>query len=98
MRAGLVERAEAWPWSSLLGLTAPEQWPARLEPGTVPRGTLWVEGVNAVTADIDMAIIRQSVCWDRPFGTSGPGCLSPLAVMKGLASTPARCQKLGPVP
>ena len=48
-----------------------EQGPVRLEPGTVPRGTLWVEGVNAVTADIDLAIIRQSVCRDRPFGTSG---------------------------
>ena len=71
LRAGLVERAEAWPWSSLRWLAAPEQGPVRLEPGTVPRGTLWVEGVNAVTADIDLAIIRQSVCRDRPFGTSG---------------------------
>ena len=54
LRAGLVERAEAWPWSSLRWLAAPEQGPVRLEPGTVPRGTLWVEGVNAVTADIDL--------------------------------------------
>ncbi len=71
LRAGLVERAEAWPWSSLRWLAAPERGPVRLEPGTVPRGTLWVEGVNAVTADIDLEIIRQSVRRDRPFGTSG---------------------------
>ena len=43
----------------------------RLEPSTVPRGTLWVEGVNAVTGDIDLEAIRESVCRDRPFGTSG---------------------------
>ena len=42
----------------------------RLEPGTVPRGTLWVEGVNAVTADVDLQIIRESVRRDRPSGTS----------------------------
>ena len=48
-----------------------EQAPVRLEPGTVPRGTLWVEGVNAVTADIDLETIRQSMRRDRPFGTSG---------------------------
>ena len=40
----------------------------RLERGTVPREALWVEGVNAVTADIDLAIIRQSVCRDRTLG------------------------------
>jgi len=38
---------------SLCWLSAPPQTPVRLEPGTVPRGTLWVEGVNPVTADID---------------------------------------------
>ena len=42
----------------------------RLEPGTVPRGTLWVEGVNAVTANIELGNIRDSVRRDRPFGTS----------------------------
>ena len=61
LRAGLVERAEDWPWSSLRWLAAPERSPVRLEPGTVPRGTLWVEGVNAPTADIDLAEIRESV-------------------------------------
>src|SRR5262249_45068832 len=45
LRAGLVDRAEAWPWSSLRWLVAPERAPVRLEPGTVPRGSLWVAGV-----------------------------------------------------
>ena len=70
LRAGLVGRAEEWRWSSLCWLSTPEQGPVRLEPGTVPRGTLWVEGVNAVTADIDLQIIRESVRRDRPLGTS----------------------------
>jgi putative transposase len=69
LRAGLVERAEAWRWSSLRWLSAPEEAPVPLEPGTVPRGTLWVEGVNAATADIDLANIRESVSRDRPFGS-----------------------------
>ena len=42
----------------------------RLEPGTVPRGALWVEGVNAVTADIDLESVRESVCRDRLDGYS----------------------------
>jgi putative transposase len=69
-RAGLVERAQAWRWSSLRWLAAPEQAPVPLEPGTVPRGTLWVEGVNAPTADIDLENVRESIRRDRPFGSS----------------------------
>jgi putative transposase len=37
LRAGLVGRAEEWPWSSLRWVSAPAQAPVRLEPGTVPR-------------------------------------------------------------
>ncbi len=37
-RAGLVERAEAWRWSSLRWLALPDEAPIRLVPGTVPRG------------------------------------------------------------
>jgi hypothetical protein len=70
LRAGSVDRAEAWPWSSLRWLSAPERAPVRPEPGTVPRGSLWVEGVNAATADIDLESVRESVRRDRPFGSS----------------------------
>ena len=73
LRAGLVERAEAWPWSSLRWLAAPERAPVRLEAGTVPRGTLWIEGVNAATADIEAAVerVRESIRRDRPYGLDG---------------------------
>jgi putative transposase len=73
LRAGLVERAEAWRWSSLPWLGAPERAPVRLEAGTVPRGSLWVEGVNATTPDIEAEAerVRGSIRRDRPYGTDG---------------------------
>jgi putative transposase len=70
LRAGLVDRAEAWSWSSLRWLATPDRSPVRLEAGTVPRGPLWIEGVNAATADIGLEDVRESVCRDRPFGST----------------------------
>jgi putative transposase len=70
LRTGLVGRAEEWRWLSLRWLSAPAQPPVRLEQSTVPRGTLWVEGVNAVTSDVDLSIIREYARRDRPLGTS----------------------------
>ena len=71
LRAGLAERAEAWPWSSLRWLAAPERCPVRLEPGTVSRGSLWIEGVNAPTADVELEALRESIRRDRPYGADG---------------------------
>jgi putative transposase len=68
LRAGLVERAEAWEWSSLRWLATPERSPVRLEPGTVPRGTAWLEGVNAAMAEAEVDRLRECVRRDRPFG------------------------------
>ena len=70
MRAGLVERAEAWPWSSLRWLAAHEQAPVRLEPGTVLRGRDWVEGVNAAMTEAEVERVRHCVRRDRPFGSA----------------------------
>ena len=69
LRAGLVERAEAWRWSSLPWLKAPERAPVRVELDAVPRGALWVEGVNAATADVDEEAVRESIRRDRPYGS-----------------------------
>ena len=71
LRAGPVNRAEAWRWSSLHWFGEPGRSPVRLEAGTIPRGALWIEGVNAVIADIGLEDIRESVRRDRPFGSSG---------------------------
>ena len=69
LRAGLVERAEAWRWSSRRWLEAPERAPVRREVGAVARGRLGVEGVNAATADLDVAGGRESIRRDRPYGS-----------------------------
>ncbi len=70
LRAGLVERAEDWLWSSLRWLARLEEAPIRLVAGTVPRGALWVEGVNSATADVELETLRESVRRGRPFGTA----------------------------
>ena len=35
-----------------------------------PRGTLWEEGVNAASADVELQNVRECVRRDRPLGTS----------------------------
>ena len=64
LRAGLVERAEDWPWSSL---RAGDSGPA-LDPGPVPRGADWLEFVNAPMTEAEVAAIRLSLRRDRPYG------------------------------
>jgi putative transposase len=68
LRAGLVARAETWEWSSLKWLATPERSPVRLEPGTVPRGTQWQDGVNAPMSEAEVDRLRECVRRDRPFG------------------------------
>ena len=69
LRAGLVRRAEAWPWSSLAGhrLSAFDvpisSWP-------VPRPPDWVEQVNATPAQSDERRFRESLRRGSPLGSS----------------------------
>jgi putative transposase len=67
LRAGLVGRAEDWPWSSLrpASVAAPN-W---LDPGPAPRGRGWVEEVNRVADEGELARLRRSVDRDAPFGS-----------------------------
>src|SRR5262249_10234046 len=69
LRAGLVERAEAWRWSSLWWLEAPERALVRLELGAVARGRRWIEGVNAATADIEDEGMREAIRRDLTYGS-----------------------------
>jgi putative transposase len=64
LRAGLVARAEGWPWSSLSRTAGP---PA-LDPGPVPRGAGWAEWVNAAMTEAECAAVRESLRRDRPLG------------------------------
>lgn len=69
LRANLVPRAEAWPWSSLArrvearGLDLLDDWPVPLPLG-------WPEQVNAVETAGELAALRRSVQRGAPFGTA----------------------------
>lgn len=70
LRAGLVERAEQWPFSSLgyppAGADGPP--PFRLAAWPVERPARWAETVNELLPVASLAALRQSVNRGRPFG------------------------------
>ena len=84
LRARLVDRAEDWRWSSLRWLSNPEHAPVRLEPGTVPRGSQWVDGVNESSTDPEAERLRECIRRDRLFGS--PNWTIATAQRLGLAS------------
>ena len=65
LRAGLVERAEAWRWSSLAAREggAPPSW---LEAPSLPRG--WRDYVNEAQSAAEVDALRRSVNRGFPFG------------------------------
>lgn len=65
LRAGLVARAETWPWSSLH--PAPDAPP--LDPGPAPRGADWIEHVNTPMTEAEVEAIRLATRRNRPFGS-----------------------------
>jgi putative transposase len=68
LRAGLVQRAEDWPWSSLHRVPSRASPSIPLEPGPAPRGADWVEAVNAPMFETDVTRVRESIRRDRPLG------------------------------
>jgi putative transposase len=64
LRAGLVERAQDWKWSSL---QRNSERPV-LDPGPVPHGAEWTEFVNTPMTEAEVAAIRLSLRRDRPYG------------------------------
>lgn len=68
LRAGLVTRAQDWPWGSLAASRDPAR-PVRLEPGPAPRDARWTRGVNAPMSDAELAAMRHCVARGAPFGT-----------------------------
>ena len=69
LRAGLVERAEDWPWSSLYRRLhgTPEQL-TLLADSPVPLGRKWCEQVNQPQSEAELAAIRRSITRGQPFG------------------------------
>jgi len=67
VRAGLVARAEDWPWSSASDLTgtcrpALHAWP-------MPRPPQWLDLVNEPEPALALAALRECVTHSAPYGT-----------------------------
>ena len=70
LRAGLVEQAEHWRWSSL------HHWRTNdplngIDPGPVPRPEPWIEWVNQPLSAAELDQIRHSVNRGTPYGSVG---------------------------
>jgi putative transposase len=65
VRAGLVKRAQDWPWSS----AAPrdEEQPV-LDPGPVPRPAHWLSCVNTPQTEAELEKLRECLRRRRPLG------------------------------
>jgi putative transposase len=84
LRAGLVEHAEDWPWSSL------QEWelaqPSSIvHPGTVPRPENWVWWVNQPQTAAELEEVRQSVNRGTPYGS--PVWVRRAAIQLGLEAS-----------
>jgi putative transposase len=72
LRAGLVQRAEDWPWSSLAcRLAGGEVALRRLHPGPVPLPANWLKLVNQPQTEADLKAMRRSLARGRPYGSDG---------------------------
>ena len=84
LRAGLVERAEDWPWCSLSRRPASEAriplsaWP-------LPRPARWTQHVNQPQTEGEVEAIRRSLRRGRPYG--GQAWTERIAHKIGLEST-----------
>ena len=68
LRAGLVGRAEDWPWSSLRWWGAADR-PEWLTDGPVDRPNDWARRVNTALSSRELERVRRSVVRGRPFGS-----------------------------
>jgi putative transposase len=85
LRAGLVTRAENWPWGSLAWRRAPRvRSVLSAPPVTLP--TDWPEWVNAPQTTEELAALRNCVNGQKPFGSDAwvddqsrqPGFIGPI--------------------
>jgi putative transposase len=82
LRARLVKRAEAWPWSSLAPAPAAH---VELAPWPIDRPHDWAERVNTPATEAEMAGVRLSVKRGQPCGDSK--WVEKVAARLGLEST-----------
>src|SRR5262249_40908331 len=69
LRAGLVERAEDWRWSSLAARLQPGAAGASLlSEGPVPLPADWLGWVNRPQTEAELRAVREAVARGSPFG------------------------------
>jgi putative transposase len=88
LRAGLVGRAEEWPWSSLSQRATAGQDVA-LNEWPVPQPSHWLELVNAAETAADVEQLRLSLRRSVPFGESS--WVGDVGQQLQLATTRRRC-------
>jgi putative transposase len=70
LRAGLVRRAEDWPWSSLAcRLAGGEVAARRLSAWPVAMPRQWTKWINKPQSEAELTSLRESVNRGRPFGS-----------------------------
>ena len=86
VRAGLVDRAEKWRWSSLWRrVFGDDKAKELLNDGPFDRPTKWCEYVNRAESESTLIVLRKSVNRGRPFGDEG--WLNKVANEFGMEST-----------
>jgi len=84
LRAGLVQRAEEWPWSSLQRWEVSQQT-NMVHPWPVARPTNWVSWVNQPQTDVELEELRHSVNRGTPYGS--PDWVRRTALQLGLEAS-----------
>src|SRR5262245_42971573 len=69
LRAGLVQRAEQWPWSSLFHRLDPASAPGRLSAWPVRMPKDWLAHVNRPQTEAEVEAVRRSVIRGTPYGS-----------------------------
>ena len=69
LRAGLVEAAEDWDWSSA-SKAPPEGARPALEAGPVARPARWRRWINGVDKPTELEALRESLRRERPWGAA----------------------------
>lgn len=85
LRAGIVPRAEAWPWSSLGAGVGADGVAVTLAEWPVPRPPDWAQVVNAALGKPEIDRLQLCVRRGQPFGQ--PGWVQRTARRLGLQST-----------
>ncbi len=71
LRANLVKKAEAWPWSSLwIHQNGTAEHRALLSGWPVPRPRQWLQYVNQAESEAELAALRRSCIRGAPFGST----------------------------